>query len=415
MTRQRPRPRPRAPGRLRASQPAPAWLAALLLYAATAALPALWSFPVAAAAVPPGYVVPNLVVAQDGSGDVRRVQDAINLVPQYLGRPFIIHVKAGLYRETVIVPKKTWYVNLVGVPGKTIIQASHFAGQKGPNGRPIGTSGSSTFLVNGLHFTAYGITFQNTVRARPGTTNMQAVALQVTGNFAAFYDCQMLGFQDTLYAHRGMQYYSNCFIQGTVDFVFGDGRVLFQDCTLNLINPGGGFGGSFTAQSKKSVADNTGFVFLGGHLQSATPMRAAYLGRAWGPFALTVFARVNIQSGLLAPAAWTTIGLVRPTHTFFAEYDNAGPGASTFGRVPWSRQLSAASAARFMTLGWVGASKWLKPPPKVYLPPGPRPPLHSPPPPPPPKHRSPPPPKKSPAPPRPPPPSPPRRPPPRPP
>lgn len=69
---------------------------------------------------------------------------------------------------------------------------------------------------------------QNTAPHEIGSLGQQAVALRVSGNKAAFFNCSFYGSQDTLYDHKGMHYFNNCFIQGSVDFIFGYGRSLYE-------------------------------------------------------------------------------------------------------------------------------------------------------------------------------------------
>lgn len=134
------------------------------------------------------------------------------------------------YREKVTIPQLKSFITIQGAGAdKTIVEWGDTAQTPGPNGRPLGTYGSATFAVNSPYFIAKNITFKNTTPVPPpGAVGKQAVAFRISADTAAFVGCRFLGAQDTLYDHVGRHYYKDCFIEGSVDFIFGNGLSLFE-------------------------------------------------------------------------------------------------------------------------------------------------------------------------------------------
>ena len=181
----------------------------------------------------------------------------------------------------------------------------------------------------------------------------QAVALRIKGDFGAFYGCSFYGAQDTLYDQAGRHYFKDCFIQGSIDYIFGDGQSIYQSCHLNSIAQG--TSGSVTAQ-KRGPGELTGFSFVG---CSLTGSGTIYLGRAWGTFSRVVFIRCNIANKII-PAGWFDWADARRQKTvFYGEYECTGVGANRAGRVKWSRVLTAKQAAAFSSLNFIDGQKWL--------------------------------------------------------
>eukprot|EP00850_Spirogloea_muscicola_P000063 SM000001S04465 [mRNA] locus=s1:309136:311866:- [translate_table: standard] len=385
-------------------------------------------------AAPRSSVVPDLVVALDGSGQYETIHDALSAAPAGSStRRTVIYIKGGVYTEYPVVKHNQPFLTLIGDPsGKTIITGSHYAGQNTPDGS-YGTENSQTFWVNATDFIAEGITFANTKHSDHHTSDEQAVALKVSGDRAAFYDCTILGSQDTLYVEQNRQYYKNCYIAGHTDFIFGEALAFFDNCTMAVTAPGGGI----TAQHRTSATERSGFSFVGGRIISDTTdgiVHKSWLGRVWGIYAVVVFANVVIQKDVIKKPGWGFVSGVSTTNVkaFMGEYKCTGDDYDVSERVSWSHQLTAAQAAPFLTVDYVDGKSWLvsppggaatglrsppvsaaprqQPPPKVPTPlsrpppgkPSKPPPAHSPPPPsprllvhppPPPKSRSPPPPK----------------------
>lgn len=292
----------------------------------------------------------HFAVATDGSGDFRTIQEAINAVPDFRKNETLIFIKKGIYKEKLVLPNSKTNVTFVGEDrDKTILTYNDFASKKNRFGEEMGTTGSSSFFVFGDGFRAENITFENS----SGPVG-QAVAVRVDGDMIVFINCRFLGFQDTLYPHgeKSRQYYRNCIVEGTVDFIFGWSTAVFDRC--NIICKDHGF---VTAPSTNEGLEY-GFVFLDCKITGDAPEASFYLGRPWRPFGKSVFLRCQLGQ-MIKPEGWHNWDKPDAEKTtFFAEYRNTGAGASTNDRVIWSHQLTDQEAMEFTPeniLGdWVG-------------------------------------------------------------
>ncbi|GAA4749873.1 pectinesterase family protein [Flavisolibacter ginsenosidimutans] len=281
----------------------------------------------------------KLVVAQDGSGNYRTVQQAIDAVKDFSKFETIIFIRNGVYKEKLRLPESKTNVHFIGESvEKTILTYDDYASKKDSAGKDIGTSGSASFFIFGSDFSAENITFENS----SGPVG-QAVAVRVTGDRAKFINCRFLGFQDTLYTHGtdSRQYYFKCYIEGTVDFIFGSSTCLFDSCTL-YGKSSGFFTAASTLQDKKY-----GYVFRHCNLTGGAPAGSYFLGRPWRPYAKVVFIDCNLGN-LVNPKGWHNWDKKENEQTaFYAEFGNHGEGSSTANRVPWSHQLTADEAKEY--------------------------------------------------------------------
>lgn len=274
----------------------------------------------------------DFVVAADGSGNYKTVQEAFNAVPDFRKNITTIFLKSGIYKEKLILAGSKTNVRLIGEEAtKTIITHDDYASKKNKFGEEMGTTGSTTFYVFGDGFTAENITFENSSGAVG-----QAVAVRVDGDMVKFIKCRFLGFQDTLYPHgeKSRQYYKECYIEGTVDFIFGWSTVVFDDCTI--FSKGGGY---VTAASTLPTTAY-GFVFKDCKITGDAPANSFYLGRPWRPDAKTVFINCYLDKHI-KPEGWHNWGKPDAEKTsYYAEYKSTGPGANAKQRVAWSHQLT---------------------------------------------------------------------------
>lgn len=236
-------------------------------------------------------------------GDFTSIQEAIDSLPLINLVRVFIKVHAGVYTEKVNIPPMKSFITIEGGGAdNTIIQYGDTAQTIGPNGKPLGTFGSATFAVNSPYFQAKNITFKNTTPVPPpGAIGKQAVAFRISADTAAFVGCKFLGAQDTLYDHLGRHYYKDCYIEGSVDFIFGNGLSLFEGCHLHAIAQ---VTGAVTAQGRSSMLEDTGFSFV---RCKVTGSGALYLGRAWGPFSRVIFAYTYMDN-IIIPKGWHNWG-----------------------------------------------------------------------------------------------------------
>lgn len=287
------------------------------------------------------------VVAKDGTGDFMSLQSAIDATVSNSSDKQLIYVKSGVYKEKIEIDSDKPNLIIVGEDvDNTILSWGDYSGsgvlyygiQTSKNGVAIGTSTSHTMYVVPDDFTMMNITVQNTA----GDVG-QAVALNSKGDRHFYFHCRLLGRQDTYYTWGGGRYYLNdCYIEGTVDYIFGRGAVLFEQCQLHSLRSGG-----YLTAAATDEGFDYGYVFNNCKLTVAPGVTNAYLGRPWKPFCQTVFKNCDIDAGYHAQGWSEWAGNTNHQTCYYAEYNNCGAGASPSTRVSWSKQLSDAEAATY--------------------------------------------------------------------
>jgi pectinesterase len=267
---------------------------------------------------------PDITVAADGSGNVKSVQEAVNRVPENNKKRFVIFIKPGDYREQIRIPANKPYISLIGEKAETTRLTFNLSNKDAGS-----TSASYSFYVGGHDFYAENITFENSFG-----TGSQAVAVLSEADRLVFKNCRFLGWQDTLYAKNGRQYFENCYIEGHVDFIFGQAAAVFENCVIHSKGDG------YIAAPMRFAADEpAGLVFINSKLTGENIKKGVYLGRPWRDYGRTVFLDTDMGAHIL-PEGWHHWLPEREKTAYFAEYNSRGAGAKADSRVKWARQLS---------------------------------------------------------------------------
>lgn len=282
----------------------------------------------------------DYVVATDGSGDFTKVQEVINAIPDFRKKETVVYIKNGVYKEKLVLPASKTNVTFLGEDKEsTVLTYDDYAQKLNSFGEEMGTTGSTSFFIFGDNFRAENITFENS----SGPVG-QAVAVRVDGDKVIFENCRFLGFQDTLYPHGrdSRQYYKDCYIEGTTDFIFGWSTAVFENCEIYSKE-----GGHYITAASTEKDSPHGFVFIDCKLTGSAPERTVYLGRPWRPYAQTVF--INTEMGShIKKEGWHNWNKPEAEETvFYAEYNSSGPGAAPEERVEWAHQLSAEEAEQY--------------------------------------------------------------------
>ncbi|KAG8390271.1 hypothetical protein BUALT_Bualt01G0066300 [Buddleja alternifolia] len=297
----------------------------------------------------------DVVVAKDGLGKYMTIGEALNDVPDKSKKRFVIYVKKGVYVENVKVEKTKWNVMMIG-DGKnvTIVEGS----LNNVDGTP--TFQSATFAVFGKGFIARDMGFRNTA----GPAKHQAVALISTADFSVFYRCTFDAFQDTLYAHSNRQFYLECDIYGTVDFIFGNSATVIQNCNILPIRPMPSQQNTITAHGKFDPNQNTGLsiqnctIWPAGNLTGIS----TFLGRPWKNYSTTIYYH-SVMDSFIDPKGWLPwVGTSAPNTIFYAEFQNLGPGAVTKNRVNWrglKLNLTPTIVKKFTVGKFINGDEWI--------------------------------------------------------
>ncbi len=285
----------------------------------------------------------DLIVAADGSGNVKTVAEAVNRVPENNKKRFVIFIKAGVYREQIRIPANKPYVSFIGEKAETTKLTFNLSNKDAGS-----TSASYSFYVGGHDFYAENLTFENSFG-----TGSQAVAVLTEADRLVFKNCRFLGWQDTLYAKNGRQYFENCYIEGHVDFIFGQAAAVFENCVIH--SKGDGY---IAAPMRFAADENSGLVFINSKLTGENIKKGVYLGRPWRDFGRTVFVNTEMDAHI-KPEGWHHWLPERERTAYFAEYNSRGAGAKPENRVKWARQLSKDEEKIFFAENFLkGADNW---------------------------------------------------------
>lgn len=304
----------------------------------------------------------ELIVAQDGSGNYTKIQDAVNAVRDLGVQRVVIHIKNGVYHEKLVIPSWKTNISLIGEDREnTIITNDDFSGKINPQGKDAFgkdkfiTYTSYTVLVEGNDFIAENLTITNT-SGRVG----QAVALHVEADRVVVKNCRLLGNQDTLYAAKenNRQLYVDCYIEGTTDFIFGEAIAVFDNCLIKSLSD------SYVTAAATRSGQRFGFVLMNCKLVADSSVKKVYLGRPWRPYAKTVYLNCELGSHITAEGwdPWKGDAMFpgKEKTAYYAEYNNKGAGASATRRVAWARQLTTKEVRAYTYQNILGgAEKWV--------------------------------------------------------
>ncbi|KAJ4793479.1 Plant invertase/pectin methylesterase inhibitor superfamily [Rhynchospora pubera] len=295
----------------------------------------------------------RIYVAQDGSGQFTTISEAIAAAPAGANDYFMIRIRPGRYNENVVVPPEKPFLVFAGSGKHVTVITSNRSHASGYN-----TWDSATAMILGSNFVAYDIAFENSAGPQGG----QAVALLCSANQAVFYRCSFRGYQDTLYAHAYLQFYRDCDIYGTIDFIFGDATAIFQYCHIHVEQPLPGQSNPIVAQQRQCPNGKTGFTIqnciiypaVGFHTSTQT-----YLGRPWGRSTRVAFIS-NQFNVMIQPPGWLSWNGI-PSQVYLGEFNNTGLGASMTGRVAWPgvKSLTQAEAYNMTADVMFGDLSWL--------------------------------------------------------
>ncbi|KEH40669.1 probable pectinesterase 29 [Medicago truncatula] len=299
-----------------------------------------------------GYSTKKITVDPKGHhGCFSTIQSAIDSIPSNNRYWTSINIKEGIYREKLKIPYDKPYIIIQGAGmSKTIVEWNDHAT----------TLQSPTFFTMADNIVVRFISFRNSYN-NPRNSNpwAPAVAAMVSGDKTYFYNVGFFGFQDTLWDDQGRHYYKNCLIQGAVDFIFGAGQSIYEECSISVIASalGQGIAGFITAQGRTGENDANGFVFKNCNVYGDG---TTYLGRPWRAYARVLFYNTNM-SDIVVPTGWAPWYFAdHENYIQFAEYGNIGAGSKTNKRVKWLKKLDWTTVNIMASDSFVDNEGWLK-------------------------------------------------------
>lgn len=278
----------------------------------------------------------TIVVSRDGTGQFRNISEAIEVCRAFMEYHKVIYIKKGTYKEKLIIPQWLTNIELCGEDrDNTIITWDDHANILLPStGKGMGTFRTYTLKIQGSSITLKNLTVENNA-ARLG----QAVALHTEGDRLTFVNCRFLGHQDTIYTGNAKTrlFFSNCYIEGTTDFIFGPSTAWFENCDILCK------ANSYITAASTPKDVTYGYIFNKCRITAAPGVEKVFLGRPWRDYGYTLFMHCQLPREIL-PEGWHHWREEAKQTARYMEYDNYGEGAATKGRVNWSRQLTKKEA-----------------------------------------------------------------------
>ncbi|XP_059657551.1 probable pectinesterase 68 [Cornus florida] len=299
-----------------------------------------------------------ITVDLHGYGEFSSVQAAVDSVSENNRKNVLIQIGAGYYIEKVVVPASKPYITFQGAGRDvTVIEWHDRASDRGPDGQQLRTYHTASVTVFASYFSARNISFKNTAPApMPGMQGWQAVAFRIAGDKAFFSGCGFYGAQDTLCDDAGRHYFKECYIEGSIDFIFGNGRSMYKDCELHSI---ASKFGSIAAQDRNTPNEKTGFAFVRCRVTGTGPL---YVGRAMGQYSRIVFSYTYFDD-VVAHGGWDDWDHTSNKNmtVFFGVYKCYGPGVAAVRGVSWARELDYELAHPFLAKSFVNGRHWIAP------------------------------------------------------
>ncbi|CAL8164609.1 unnamed protein product [Prunus armeniaca] len=278
------------------------------------------------------YVSNTIVVDKSGRGNFTTVQEAIDSIPSNNSLWTRILINHGLYMEKVVIPRNKPHIILEGDPRHdTAIEYGDFGS----------VIDSPTFKLFADNFVARNIIFKNSydrlITSDPnGRKTTWAPAASISGDKASFYHCAFISLQDTLSDDVGRHYYYDCFVEGAIDFIWGNGQSIYEKCQLRSVTDKIGVPGFITAQGRKGLKETSGYVFKDCYVNGTGPI---FLGRPYRNYSRVLFASTYMEN-IITPEGWSTWEKRSLNLITFSEVNCKGPGADMSHRVPWEKKLS---------------------------------------------------------------------------
>lgn len=305
----------------------------------------------------------HIFVAKDNSADYTSIQAAIDAVPVHNSQDVLIHIRPGVYEERVEISGDKPYITLIGEgekPEDTVITYGFWAGMTWENGDVTSTFRTGTLNVYSNYFKAENLSIVNSYDGSGGG-GRQALAAYVSGYQITFERCRFIGGQDTLYTKDGSQLYTQCYIEGDVDFIFGGARAVFEKCQIHSINVNPeeepNRGGYIVAPSTPA-SQKYGYLLTECKVTGDNADNTVFLGRPWhpgsDPFAIgnCVFMHCDLGSHIREDGWKSHMGGFLTKNAKLYEFENRGPGAKEH---EMRRQLTPEQAAEYTkerVLGW---------------------------------------------------------------
>ncbi|HET9054667.1 MAG TPA: pectinesterase family protein, partial [Cyclobacteriaceae bacterium] len=277
------------------------------------------------------------VVSKNSDGNFSNVQAALDAIPKNNKETVVIFIRKGIYREKLHLDSTKDLVVLEGEDKfNTILTYNDHTGKIAPTGETINTRTSWSFIIKANDFKATNLTFENDA----GFTAGQAVAVEVQGDRASFFNCRFIGNQDVLFTNNdnSRQYFADCYIEGTTDFIFGSSTAWFERCHIHSKK------NSHVTASASPLKNAFGYVFNECILTSDSSVTRVSLGRPWQPYASVTYIRCYLDRHIISQGWDNWRNPANEKTARYSEFENYGPGANVHQRVPWSKQLTKMEA-----------------------------------------------------------------------